>query len=251
MTTLTVNTRDFQDALTALAPFLSKNGKDKDRVERGEFILCTIASTGRLLLTAYQTASYWAIATVALENFDGEVTDFAIHYSDIGVITGAFPKARVDDSVSLTIEHYNYESKKLQGDKLVTEYKRDTRIRLDEVGQLFGSRSAQFAGADARSHSAAEMWANAEGILTKAGGTPPHFFEPQTLKYFAKAANIYGIMIAAYTNEEIVARAKNFVGCAPLPWKPDGYTPPPHTKEWAQFIAHEIPLAPDHTVYAA
>lgn len=251
MTTLTVNTRELQDALTALAPFLSKNGKDKDRVERGEFVLCTITSTGRLLLTAYQNSSYWALATLALENFDGEVTDFAIHYSDIGVITGAFPKARFDDSVSLTIEHYNYESKALQGDKLVTEYKRDTRIRLDEVGQLFGSRSAQFAGADARSHSAAEMWAHAEGILNEVGGTPPHLFEPQTLKYFAKAANIYGLMIAAYTNDAIVARAKNFVGCAPLPWKQEGYTPPPQTKEWAQFIAHEIPLAPDHTVYAA
>lgn len=252
MTTLTVNTRELQDALTALTPFLVKpSATHADRVEKGEFLLCTVTATGRLLLTAYHYREHWAMATVALEDFEGETTDFAIRREDLGVCAAAFPKPRADDSLSITVEHISYESKALQGDKLVTEYKRDTRIRMDEVGQLFGARSAQFAGADARAHPAAEMWAHAEDRLRRAKGTEPHFFSLKPLRCFAQAANIYGTMVAAYSGDVLIARARNFVGCAPLPFKPESFVAPPPTKGWADFLADEISLAPDHTVYAA
>lgn len=251
MTQLSVYTQDFVNALYVLDSFTSKPKEFTEQPMSCELIFGNITSTGQLILTASTTEQNWGIVLLPLADFEGELTDFAIRAADISAIAGTFGKAKPEDTVALTVEHNEYESKTMLEDKLVTEIKRATRLRFMEEGSLFGSRIAQLAGADGRQYSMAQIWSTLAGAAGQLATLDEFTIEPNDLATLKKATRTYGTLTCHRTPSSIIVRAGNkFIGSASTSWLDDKAEPPIKLGDWLTLLDQEAEHAPEHKIYA-
>lgn len=253
MSQLSVYTHDFIQALQVLESFTEKKKAAGEQPEREELIFGNISTSGELLLTAMTNAVCWGIVRLKLADFEGEMTDFAIHSGDVASIAASFQKTKKDSTLQLTVEHNEYESKTLVEEKVVTEIKRATRLRFMEEGKLFGSRIAQLAGADGRAYSMANIWSTAVRNSHYPANYPEFSLEPSDFNRLKKAANNYGLLTCQRLDGAIIARAGwNFIGCVGLTYfQVDKDRKPTKLEEWLDYLDAETESAPEHTLYLA
>lgn len=157
MAEFTITAQDLRSALQALKPFVPRPTKrDDEQQEDIAVVLGHLVQDRELILTTVGAAGT-AVAVLPLVDWDGELTDFAIHTSDVPTLITTF--RRPDRAVDVTIRHHSYTVPAMREGQ-AEQHMRNTLIALTETGQLFGAATITLAGCDAREIDVANAWAS-------------------------------------------------------------------------------------------
>lgn len=253
---LFVRSEHLNQAFIALLPFTSK-AKEEDRVDGAyamhEVIHLNITQTGKLAVSAFSKTGDWAIALLPLADYEGAITDFAIHRDEALLFTKTFrPRKDQENLLRISIDHTESEAKGKDQTGTYIEYRRSTMLRISEEGQLFGARISQFAGADARHLTLPNRWAQVASEAVVTGETTREFrLTPEDISPLSKACRIYGTPLLSMSGYNLLARfAGDFIACCRIDGAHDERkTDSEHSVDsWAEEIFTASEFFPHHTV---
>lgn len=243
-------------AFTALLPFTSK-AKEDDRVNGAyaphELVNLNITNQGKLAISAFDADGAWAIYTMPLTDYEGEVTDFAITREEAQLFLGTFkPRKNSENLLKIEVEHTESQARGKDMTGTYIEYTRSTMLRVNEEGQLFGARASQFAGADNRHVAIAQKWATVASEAMVAGQEFREFsLTPNGIAALDKACKMFGSPVMSMRGFNLVARFGDFfVACCrvngPRDESKQSYTR--SIDEWSEDVFSNSEFFPQHTV---
>ena len=245
MTRFSISSDAFRPALNAVLPFAP--AATGDLPEDIEYVLMNTTPQGELLLTARSPGAQ-AFAVVPLEDFDGEMTDFAIHRDDARALLAQF--RRSEQTLNITVQHQEYRIPPMRPDQ-PTQINRNTSIDGAEAGILFGSISASFVGVDARHIDLAALWLAASTYTGVSLSTPGGEFaiDSKRLGLLSKAERAYqgSTALALAGDETLVATVgPSFLALFPA-WSEA--TAEAWRRTWEGKLHGAYAAAPEHQVY--
>lgn len=255
MTDIFVRTDAFTSMLAVLVPF-TRPAKSDDRIDGKpavcEIIDCQTSTEGELILSARNNAGAWAVGKVQLVDYEGEVTDFAIHRDDAAVITKQF-KAGPDDleTLRLRIEHAESTRREKKQDGEYLEYVRSTLITINEESKIVGARSSRFPGADARHLYTASFWRQA---ASHSLNQDDHVYEfplkPATIKALATATKCLGEPTVIPLHKRLIARiGQTFLAGFSNHYEDPTTDLPRAIEHWQQQLITDADTIPEHTLF--
>lgn len=254
MTDIYVRTDAFVKMLTALVPF-TRPAKSYERTDGKpavcEIIDCQTSSQGELILSARNNAGAWAVGKVPLVDYEGEVTDFAIHRDDAAVLTKQF-KAGLDDleTLRLRIEHTESTRREKKQDGEYLEYIRSTLITINEESKIVGARSSRFPGADARHIFTASFWRE---IASHSLHQDDHVYEfplkPTTIKALATATKCLGEPTIIPLQDRLIARIGHTLLAGFTNYQERPITVPRAIDHWQHQLITDADTLPEHTLF--
>lgn len=191
MTTLSVAGVDLARAIKAVAPHVPKD-RDNDQASCMHF---HVTSTAELLISA-SGGGTGATAAVPLyaDDWDGEMTDFALHFDDASQVPGVLAP-REETVVEIIVTHQVTklppEFHPKTGEQLPAKEERRTEVEFVEADKMFGGRRVRMAGLDARDHGPERMWAKLRASVLVPSTPVDIVTDPQLLGRFRPATKLY------------------------------------------------------------
>lgn len=184
MSSFGIKSDDLRAALGALLPFVPKPTAVGDDEPETAGIIIGHLLKNRLLLTVKGPAAIGVVA-LTLDDWDGELTDFAIHKADAGMLVQTF--RRMDRTLQFDVTHSDYTVPPATKNDSPKQM-RETTISVQEQGALFGGAHIVFTGTDGRATDVKTIWSDIAISCNTKAATPSTRIPGRVLALTSKAA---------------------------------------------------------------